>query len=186
MEVCQRLFPAMQTDAHAPRTARFPQPVLPKTCIAKCRAPMNDQPDGLPITGGPVIPFGELLFTYGRSPGPGGQHVNKTNTRAQLRFDLARSPSLSDEQKRRARSRLASRLTSEGHLLLHSSQTRSQVRNREDCLQRLAQLLAEALRPPPPPRRRTRPGRAAVARRLDSKNRKSQKKGLRRRPPTDG
>jgi len=146
---------------------------------------MNDQPEGLPIAGGPVIPLGELVFTYGRSPGPGGQHVNKSNTRAQLRFDLLGSPSLSDEQRRRARSRLSSRLTQEGHLIVHSSQTRSQHRNREDCLQRLAQLLADALRPPPPPRRRTRPGRAAVARRLDSKNRQGQKKGLRRRPPMD-
>lgn len=146
---------------------------------------MNSQPDGLPIAGGPTIPPGELVFTYGRSPGPGGQHVNKSNTRAQLRFDLLGSPSLSTEQRSRARSRLGSRLTGDGHLLVASSHSRSQAQNRQDCLDRLARILAEALRPPPPPRRRTRPGRAAVARRLDSKSRRGQKKNLRRRPPMD-
>lgn len=166
----------------------FPHPSL--TARMGRQAPsirklMNDSPGGLPIAGGPVIPHAELVFSFGRSPGPGGQHVNKSNTRAQLRFDVLRSPSLSDEQRRRVRSRMSSRLTSEGCLVLHSSASRSQLRNRDDCLQRLAKLLAEALRPPPPPRRRTRPGRAAVARRLDGKTRQGQKKGLRRRPPLD-
>ena len=146
---------------------------------------MNNSPGSLPIGDGPIIPLGELMFSFGRSPGPGGQHVNKSNTRVQVRFGVHASPSLTYEQRRRICSRLASRLTSEGHLVLHSSASRSQLRNREDCLRRLAKMLAEALRPPPPPRRRTRPGRAAVARRLDGKARQGQKKGLRRRPPLD-
>ena len=146
---------------------------------------MNDSPDGLPIAGGPTIPSAELVFSYGRSPGPGGQHVNKSNTRAQLRFDAMGSPTLTDEQRRRLRQRLASRLTAEGHVILHSSFSRSQTRNRQDCLRRLAKMLAEALRPPPPPRRRTHPGRSAIARRLDGKTRHAKKKGLRKRPPLD-
>jgi len=137
----------------------------------------------LTITGNLEIPLAELRFSFDRSPGPGGQNVNKLNTRAELRFDLENSPSLSDDQRRRLAAGLTSRLNQEGVLIVRSSRYRSQRRNREDCLEKLAALLAEKLKPPPPKRRSTRPSRAAVARRLDGKKRQSQKKSLRRRPP---
>ncbi|MBI2504276.1 MAG: aminoacyl-tRNA hydrolase [Candidatus Latescibacteria bacterium] len=131
------------------------------------------------------IPLAELLFSFDRSPGPGGQNVNKTNTRAELRFDLEHSPSLSPLQRQRLREALVSRLSQEGILILRSTRFRSQLRNREDCLEKFASLLAFHLQPPPPPRRPTRPGRAARARRLQRKKSHSNKKILRRPPHLD-
>lgn len=141
--------------------------------------------DGLQVNGNLLIPPGELRFTFDRSPGPGGQNVNKVNTRAELRFDVAASPSLSEGQRRQLQERLATRLTGEGIAVVRSSRYRSQIRNRQDCLNKLAGLLAEALRPRPPKRRPTRPGRGAIARRLDQKRRQAGKKQDRRRPPLD-
>ena len=131
------------------------------------------------------IPLAELLFSFDRSPGPGGQNVNKTNTRAELRFDLEHSPSLSPAQCERLKAALSSRLSQEGILIIRSSRFRSQLRNREDCLEKFAALLALHLRPPPPPRRPTRPGRAARVRRLNHKKSHSNKKLLRRPPHLD-
>jgi ribosome-associated protein len=137
------------------------------------------------VNGNLQIPLSELRFSFDRSPGPGGQNVNKVNTRAEVRFDVDGSPSLSEGQRGLLRERLASRLVGDGTLIVRSSRHRSQGRNRQDCLDKLAGLLAEALRPPPPKRRPTRPGRAAVARRLDQKRRQAGKKQTRRRPPID-
>jgi len=141
--------------------------------------------DALQVTRSLRIPQSELRFSFDRSPGPGGQNVNKVNTRAELRFDVEGSPSLSDGQRQRLRERLRTRLVGDGTVIVRSSRYRSQGRNRQDCLDKLAHLLAEALRPPPPKRRPTRPGRAAVARRLDHKRRQAGKKQNRRRPPLD-
>lgn len=135
---------------------------------------------GLP--GGIRIPLSELRFSFARSPGPGGQHVNKVNTRVELRFDLGASPSLPAELRRRALARLGARLNRAGQLVVASSRHRSQSRNRQDCVERFRALMDEALRPPGPRRRRTRPGRAAIARRREAKKRQSRKKSLRRRP----
>ena len=131
------------------------------------------------------IPMAELRFSFDRSSGPGGQHVNKVNTRVELRFAPASSAALTEEQRRRLGSSLRGRLTRDGSLIVRSSRFRSQLRNRHDCLEKFAQLLADALRPPPPPRRRSRPGRAAVARRLQSKKLQSLKKTRRSRPGLD-
>jgi ribosome-associated protein len=128
------------------------------------------------------IPLAELRFSFDRSPGPGGQNVNKLNTRAELRFDLKNSPTLSEDLRQRLSSSLAARLTQDGVLIVRSSRFRTQHRNRQDCLEKLAALLAVHLRPPPVKRRPKRPSRAAVARRLENKNRQAQKKDLRRRP----
>ena len=141
--------------------------------------------DPLRVTGRLQIPLSELRFSFDRSPGPGGQNVNKVNTRAELRFDVGASPSLSEGQRRHLRERLATRLVGGQVLVVRSSRYRSQGRNRQDCLDKLAALLAAALRPPPPKRRPTRPGRAAVARRLDQKRRQAGKKQNRRRPSPD-
>ena len=142
-------------------------------------------PDAVDLPGGVRIPLGELSFAFVRSPGPGGQHVNKTNTRVELRFDLVGSPSLPEGLRDRARTRLQSRLNAEGELVITSSQHRSQLRNRVDCINRFAETMVAAIKPPGPRRRKTRPGRAAVARRLDSKKRHADKKTRRRRPGVD-
>ena len=142
-------------------------------------------PPGLQITPDLYLPPGELRFSFDRSPGPGGQNVNKVNTRAELRFDVGSSRALSDEQRQRLYRGLASRLTGDNALIVRSSRYRSQYRNRLDCQDKLAAILAEALRPPPPKRRRTRPGRAAIARRLQNKRKRAAKKSLRRPPAPD-
>jgi ribosome-associated protein len=142
-------------------------------------------PDAVDLPGGVRIPLGELAFAFVRSPGPGGQHVNKTSTRVELRFNLVDSPSLPEDLRARARSRLQSRLNAEGELVLASSQHRSQMRNRVDCIRRFTEAMTTAIKPPGPRRRKTRPGRAAVARRLDAKKKHANKKTQRRRPGLD-
>lgn len=129
-----------------------------------------------------TIPASELRFSFDRSPGPGGQNVNKLNTRAELRYDVVRSRALSEDQRRRLRGALHGQLTRDGVLVVRSSRHRTQAQNRDDSLQKLASILARALQPPPPKRRRTRPSRAARARRLNNKRRHAEKKALRQRP----
>jgi ribosome-associated protein len=140
--------------------------------------------DALRITPALQIPAAELRFTFDRSPGPGGQNVNKVNTRAELRFDVATSPSLTEEDRHRLLAGLGPRLTQAGLLIVRSSRFRSQKRNQDDCLAKLADLLSVQLAPPPPVRRPTRPHRGAVARRLEGKRRRSESKALRRHPLT--
>ena len=132
-----------------------------------------------------AIPLSELRFSFDRSPGPGGQNVNKVNTRAEMRFDVSASAALTDPMRERISKALAKRLNSEGELILRSSRFRSQSRNRADCLEKFASLLAHALRPPPPPRRPSRPTFGSVARRLNRKKAHSRKKNLRARPASD-
>jgi ribosome-associated protein len=122
----------------------------------------------------------ELALSFSRSSGPGGQHVNTSATKVELRFDVAGSPSLSAAQKARVSERLGNRLTADGVLILTSSEHRSQTRNREAVVARFRTLLADALAPPPPPRRLTRPTAAARRRRAEHKRRQSQRKALRR------
>ena len=131
------------------------------------------------------IPLSELRFSFDRSPGPGGQNVNKVNTRVELRFDVGASLTLTHSMRARISKGLAGRLNGEGELILRSSRFRSQSRNKTDCLEKFAALLAHALRPPPPRRRPSRPTFSSVARRLHRKKAHSQKKNLRTRPPLD-
>ncbi len=124
-----------------------------------------------------TIPAADLAYTASRSSGPGGQHVNTTDSRIQLRWNLEASAVFTEVQKNRLRRALQSRLTDSGDLILASDAHRSQRRNREDVSQRLAALIREHLTPPKP-RRKTRPSRASKERRLDDKKRRSQiKKG---------
>jgi ribosome-associated protein len=130
------------------------------------------------------LPVSELDFRASRSGGPGGQHVNTSSTRVEVWWDVGASPSLSEAQRQRLLSRLASRLDTAGRLRLVSSTSRSQLRNREDAIERLCQVVAGALAVPKP-RKRTRPSRAAKAARVDAKRRRSAVKRDRRRPPQD-
>ena len=129
----------------------------------------------IPIDDTLAIPDEEVTFTTSRSGGPGGQNVNKLETRVTLRFDLTGSAALSEEQKARLRERLATRITRDGVLQVSSQKHRSQGANRDAAVERFAELLRENLREEPP-RKKTRPSRAAKARRLDEKRRQSQRK----------
>ncbi|HEY0510971.1 MAG TPA: alternative ribosome rescue aminoacyl-tRNA hydrolase ArfB [Thermoanaerobaculia bacterium] len=135
----------------------------------------------IPIDDNLSIPDEEVTFATSRSGGPGGQNVNKLETRVTVRFDLAGSSRLSEEQKARLRERLATRITREGVLHVTSQRHRSQGANRDAAVERFAELLRENLREKPP-RRKTRPSRAAKARRLDAKRRQSQRKRDRSSP----
>jgi len=128
---------------------------------------------------GLVIPPDELSWRFSRSPGPGGQSVNTTDSRVELSYDLAASQAFAAVLKERAMRALAGRLT-DGVITVTASEYRSQLRNREAAAERLSALLAEATAPPPPRRRPTRPSHAARQRRLADKQRRSQTKRLRR------
>jgi ribosome-associated protein len=128
---------------------------------------------------GLVIPQDELSWRFSRSPGPGGQSVNTTESRVELSFDLARSETLPPALKERALRALAGRLAG-GVITVAASEHKSQLRNREAAASRLSALLTEATAPPPNPRRPTRPSRAARERRLADKQRRSEIKRLRR------
>jgi ribosome-associated protein len=130
------------------------------------------------------VPFAELDFRASRSGGPGGQHVNTSSTRVELTWDVAGSPTLSEEQRRHLLARLASRLDGAGRLRVVSSATRSQLRNREDATERLRDVVASAL-VIPKQRKRTRTPRAAKAARLESKRRRAATKRDRRPPKRD-
>ena len=130
---------------------------------------------------GVAIPETELTWRFSRSSGPGGQSVNTTDSRVELGFDLASSPSVPEHLRTRAEARLAGRLV-DGVLTVTASEYRSQHRNRVAARARLVDLLTDAFAPPPPPRRPTRPSRGAKERRMAGKKRRSQTKALRRRP----
>lgn len=132
-------------------------------------------PDVLVIRPGFRIPAGELTWRYSRSGGPGGQSVNTSDSRVELLFDVAGSPSVPEQLRSRAVSRLGSRLVG-GVLTLAASEHRSQLRNREAALERLAAALREATAPPPRSRRPTNPTRGSVERRLAGKKRRAQVK----------
>jgi ribosome-associated protein len=138
-------------------------------------------PDTLILSPSIAIPLSEIEIAFIRSPGPGGQNVNKVATAAQLRFDLAGSPSLPEAAKRRAATLAGSRLTTDGEIVITASRHRTQAMNRDDALERLAEILRAAL-VPPKPRRATRPTLASKRRRLEGKARRSTTKKLRSTP----
>ena len=130
-----------------------------------------------------VIPARELSVEFVRSSGPGGQHVNKTSTQAQLRWNVWASAALQNDQKTRVAEKLQSRLTASGDLILTCDQNRSRERNLEAVCTRLGRLVAESLQRPKS-RRPTRPTRGSQRRRLEAKKQRSETKRL-RRPPQD-
>ena len=135
----------------------------------------------LPVRRAVVLPGRELHWRFSRASGPGGQGVNTTDSRVELFFDLARSPSVPEPLRERAVRRLEGRLV-DGVLTIVAAEHRSQLRNREAARERLAAALRDAMRPDPAARRPTRPTRGSVRRRLDAKSRRSALKRLRGRP----
>jgi len=125
------------------------------------------------------IPLREFRFTFARSSGPGGQNVNKLNTKALLRWPVVASPSLPEAVRRRLLARHGRKVTAEGDLLITSQRFRDAGRNVADCLEKLRTMLAEAA-VVPKHRRPTRPTKASKRRRLENKRRQSQKKQQRR------
>lgn len=121
----------------------------------------------------------EIDEDFVRSSGPGGQNVNKLSTAVQLRFNIRTSPSLPNEVAIRAQKLAGRKLTQDGVVVIIAQRFRTQDRNREDARDRLVALLREAATPPPPPRKATRPSKAAKARRLESKSRRSSVKSMR-------
>ncbi|GLU45900.1 alternative ribosome rescue aminoacyl-tRNA hydrolase ArfB [Nocardiopsis ansamitocini] len=126
----------------------------------------------------------ELMWRFSRSSGPGGQHVNTSDTRVALSVDVTATVVLTDAQRERALDRLASRLVS-GVLTVTAQDSRSQQRNRELARERMAALLTEAAAPPARARRATKPSRGAKERRLQGKRRRSDVKRSRARPQDD-
>ena len=130
------------------------------------------------------IPADEIHESASRASGPGGQHVNKTETRVTLRWNVGESRAPSETQRRRLLAALAGRLTRRGHLVVHAQRFRSRARNRELARDRLAELVREAL----VTRRRrvaTAPSRGQRRRRLEDKRRRSAVKRTRGRPRDD-
>ncbi|PCC45416.1 alternative ribosome rescue aminoacyl-tRNA hydrolase ArfB [Brevibacterium aurantiacum] len=136
---------------------------------------------GIPV--GLVVPARDLAEQFSRSSGPGGQHVNTSDSRVQLSLDLGATTALTETQRSRVRERLSARLA--GTVLTVSSEgQRSQLRNRNAARQRLAELLREALAPPVE-RRATKPSRNSRRRRVRTEQRRSEIKQNRRRPRFD-
>ena len=139
---------------------------------------MGGMPGPIQIRGA-VIPPDELSWRFSRSSGPGGQSVNTTDSRVEVSYDVAGSESLGPVLRERALQALEGRLTA-GVLTVSASEHRSQLRNRQAAVSRLAALLTAATAPPPAQRRPTKPSRGARERRLADKHRRSEIKRMRR------
>ena len=135
----------------------------------------------IPITETLQIPESELSWSYARSGGPGGQNVNKVESKVLLRWGLAASLAVSDPVKDRIRSAHPSRLTVEGDLLVVSQRYRDQERNRQDCAEKLSEIVRLALTPPKP-RRPTKPTWGSKQRRLSDKKKQGERKAGRKSP----
>jgi len=136
----------------------------------------------IPITRSLALADDEIDYAFTRAQGPGGQHVNTTDSAVQLRFDVRRSPSLPEPVKARLCALAGRRMTQDGVLLIQSQAQRSQALNRADALAKLVALIQAACQAPRP-RKATRPTRASQTRRLDGKAKRGAVKQLRQRKP---
>jgi ribosome-associated protein len=135
----------------------------------------------IPLGRGVSVPEAELDVRAAKAGGPGGQSVNTTDSKIELRWDVAATSALSETQRTRLRERLGSRMTAAGVLILTGSEHKSQHRNREAVLARFRTLVSDALEPPKR-RRRTRPTRGSKERRLQAKKQRAEVKKLRKPP----
>ena len=126
----------------------------------------------------------ECQFKAVRSSGSGGQHVNKVSSKVELQFNVVQSEGLSEREKTRIQQKLASKLTQEHVLILQTGDTRSQHRNKQLVISRFLTLLKEALKVPKK-RKPTKPTRASVTKRLETKQKNAVKKQLRKKPKLD-
>ena len=131
-----------------------------------------------------TIPASELRWRFSRSSGPGGQHVNTSDSRVELSWYVGDSAALSDAQRQRLLERLGSRLVA-GAVTVAASEQRSQLRNREIARRKLAEIVSVGLAPDGPRRRATKPTRGANRRRLAAKDQRSTTKQQRRKPPAE-
>lgn len=138
----------------------------------------------LKITERLSIPLDEFEFEYSRSGGPGGQNVNKVNSKVQLRWNPGLSPSLPEPLRARLLALVGSKLTTEGELLIASQASRDQGRNYDACLEKLRQIVF-SVAVPPKPRRPTKPTRGSQVRRIEAKSRRSETKRDRRKPESE-
>jgi ribosome-associated protein len=138
----------------------------------------------LEVTDGLIIPARELHWKFSRSSGPGGQHVNTSDSRVQLTWNVAESAALDEGLREVVLERLGQRLVA-GAITVTVSEQRSQLQNRRRALDNLAALLQVALERPAPPRRPTRPTRGSARRHRAAKERRSEIKQQRQRPPAD-
>jgi ribosome-associated protein len=136
-------------------------------------------PEQIVLRTGDIIPVSSLEFSTSRSGGPGGQNVNKVETKVEVRMEIASSPHLSDATRERLMAKLASRIDTSGAIRIASATERTQLGNRRAVLERLQRILDAAL-VPEKKRVATKPSRAAKARRLQTKARHSEKKSHRR------
>jgi ribosome-associated protein len=127
----------------------------------------------------------EIAWKAVRASGPGGQHVNKTSTAVELRFDVRGSPSLPEPVRARLYRLAGNRLTQDGVLVLVAQSRRSQELNRQEAVERLLDLIRKAAEPPPPPRKKTKPTYASKLKRLQGKAKRSGVKAMRGRPRGD-
>ena len=155
-----------------------------KLIVRRARTADNGGVRDLEVSRQVVVPAHELSWRFSRSSGPGGQSVNTADSRVELSIDVAETSALSPLLRARALQRLSDRLV-EGVLTVTASEHRSQLRNREAAMTRIAELLREAIAPPAAPRKRTRPTKAARARRVADKRRRGEVKRLRGRAAED-
>ena len=130
------------------------------------------------------IPMDEFRWSASRSSGPGGQNVNKVNSKVTLHWRVVDSPYLPDDVARRFQAKYAQRINADGELVLQSQRYRDQPKNRDDCLQKLRQLIL-SVRYAPRTRRSTRPTKASKERRLREKRHKAERKTRRQSPSWD-